>query len=259
MIPQQVVEESMADKQLKLKYPVIHLTSSYNEKLQTQPSIIRITHTQIQNELDLNPLFFFPTTSSPSSERELIHGKYEILLPASNRILLPAAATSAFASSSSSDAAPLSPSDGVVSSITGGFFASLLSRLDNVSSLLAINPFYKLSADDFSGETPWTTRFFGMCDSYSFPLSSQQARMIVHENIKLFTRNYAMLFIVLDAACVGWILSKLSPFGALFLRKSVLVLSDYATPTSQNLLARLAIESIVFHVVMNLRGCAGLV
>ncbi|CAH2065424.1 unnamed protein product, partial [Thlaspi arvense] len=168
-----------------------------------------------------------------------------------SEILLLVAAASAFASSSSSDAAPSSASNGVVSSITDGFFASLLSRL------------VTLSAHDFSGETLWTTGFFGMCDSYSFPSSSQQARMRFHENIKRFARNYATLFIVFfacavsDAACIGWIVSKLSSFGALVLRKSVLVLSDYATPTSQNLLARLAIESIVFHVVMNLRGCVG--
>ncbi|CAH2035165.1 unnamed protein product, partial [Thlaspi arvense] len=70
-----------------------------------------------------------------------------------SEILLPAAAASASASSSSSYTAPSSASDDVVSSITGGFFASLLSRLVTVSSLLAINPFYKLSADDFSGIT----------------------------------------------------------------------------------------------------------
>ncbi|KAG2241580.1 hypothetical protein Bca52824_096436 [Brassica carinata] len=117
-----------------------------------------------------------------------------------------AAAASAPASSSSSSsaaAATSSASDDVVSSITGGFFASLLSRLVTVSSLLTINPFSKLSADDFSGDTPqWTTGFFGACDSYSFPSSSQQARMRVHENIKRFARNYATLFIVFFACAL---------------------------------------------------------
>ena len=122
-----------------------------------------------------------------------------------------AAPAPASSSSSSAAAAPSSASDDVVSSITGGFFASLLSRLVTVSSLLAINPFSKLSADDFSGDTPpWTTGFFGACDSYSFPASSQQARMRVHENIKRFARNYATLFIVFFAcALYGFLLSLL--------------------------------------------------
>ncbi|KAH0902481.1 hypothetical protein HID58_041984 [Brassica napus] len=114
-----------------------------------------------------------------------------------------AAPAPASSSSSSAAAAPSSASDDVVSSITGGFFASLLSRLVTVSSLLTINPFSKLSADDFSGDTPpWTTGFFGACDSYSFPASSQQARMRVHENIKRFARNYATLFIVFFACAL---------------------------------------------------------
>ncbi|XP_010412553.1 PREDICTED: PRA1 family protein H-like, partial [Camelina sativa] len=114
-----------------------------------------------------------------------------------------AAAASSSAPVSTSAAATSSASDDVVSSITGGFFASLLSRLVTVSSLLTINPFSKLSADDFSGDTPpWTTGFFGNCDSYSFPSSSQQARMRVHENIKRFARNYATLFIVFFACAL---------------------------------------------------------
>lgn len=114
-----------------------------------------------------------------------------------------AAAASTSSSVSSSAAAPSAASDDVVSSVTGGFFASLLSRIVTVSSLLTINPFSKLSADDFSGDTPpWTTGFFGNCESYSFPSSSQQARMRVHENIKRFARNYATLFIVFFACAL---------------------------------------------------------
>ncbi|KAG2307034.1 hypothetical protein Bca52824_026782 [Brassica carinata] len=114
-------------------------------------------------------------------------------------------------SSSSSSAAPASSSasEDVVSFITGGFFASFLSRLVTVSSLLTINS-SKLSADDFSGETPpWTTGFFGACDSYLFPSSSQQARMRVRENIKRLARNYPTLFIVFFACAFATVYSVL--------------------------------------------------
>lgn len=70
-------------------------------------------------------------------------------------------------------------------------------QLVAVFSLVTVNPFSKLSADDFAGETPpWTTRFFGDSDSYSFPSSSHEARNRVHENVKRFARNYATLLIL---------------------------------------------------------------
>ncbi|KAJ4871550.1 PRA1 family protein H [Raphanus sativus] len=150
-----------------------------------------------------NPLSL--SVPDPAFESWLRDSGYLDLLD--HRTSAAAAAAAAPASSSSSSsaaaAAPSSASDDVVSSITGGFFASLLSRLVTVSSLLTINPFSKLSADDFSGDTPpWTTGFFGACGSYSFPSSSQQARMRVHENIKRFARNYATLFIVFFACAL---------------------------------------------------------
>ncbi|XP_010537034.1 PREDICTED: PRA1 family protein H [Tarenaya hassleriana] len=102
-----------------------------------------------------------------------------------------------------SAAAATSASDDAVSTITGGFSASLLSRFATLFSLLAINPFSKLAPDDFAGDTPlWTTGFLGSVDSYSFPSSSQQARMRIHENIKRFARNYAMLLIVFFACAL---------------------------------------------------------
>ncbi|CAA7039685.1 unnamed protein product [Microthlaspi erraticum] len=146
-----------------------------------------------------NPLSL--SVPDPAFESWLRDSGYLELLD--HRTSAAAAAVSASASSSSSAATPSAASDDVVSSITGGFFASLLSRLVTVSSLLTINPFSKLSADDFSGDTPpWTTGFFGTCDSYSFPSSAQQARMRVHENIKRFARNYATLFIVFFACAL---------------------------------------------------------
>ncbi|KAG2310530.1 hypothetical protein Bca52824_022087 [Brassica carinata] len=52
---------------------------------------------------------------------------------------------------------------------------ALSAQLVAVLSLLTINPFSKLSADYFTGETPpWITSFFGDSDSYSFPLSSHE-------------------------------------------------------------------------------------
>ncbi|ESQ54517.1 hypothetical protein EUTSA_v10026112mg [Eutrema salsugineum] len=146
-----------------------------------------------------NPLSL--SVPDPAFESWLRDSGYLELLD--HRTSAAAAAATASTSSSSSAAAPSSSSDDVVSSITSGFFASLLSRLVTLSSLLTINPFSKLSADDFSGDTPpWTTGFFGTCDSYSFPSSSQQARMRVHENIKRFARNYATLFIVFFACAL---------------------------------------------------------
>ncbi|CAF1896746.1 unnamed protein product [Brassica napus] len=74
---------------------------------------------------------------------------------------------------------------------------ALSTQLVAVFCLLTINPFSKLSADDFSGDTlTWTTSFFGDSDSYSFPSSSHEARNRVHENVKRFARNYVTLFIL---------------------------------------------------------------
>lgn len=77
------------------------------------------------------------------------------------------------------------------------FFVSILSHLGTLLSLFTLNPFSKLTSDDFSGPTPsWTLAFVGFCDSYSFPSSSSQARLRVHENVKRYARNYATLFII---------------------------------------------------------------
>ncbi|XP_059661493.1 PRA1 family protein H [Cornus florida] len=84
--------------------------------------------------------------------------------------------------------------------IANGFFRSVFSYLATILSLFTLNPFAKLTADDFSGETPsWTLGFIGFCDSYSFPSSPSQARLRVHENVKRYARNYASLFILFFA------------------------------------------------------------
>ncbi|GFZ05757.1 prenylated RAB acceptor 1.H [Actinidia rufa] len=84
-----------------------------------------------------------------------------------------------------------------VDSPSRGLFLSIFSHIGTLLSLFTLNPFAKLTTDDFSGETPsWTHGFVGSCGSYSFPSSSTQARLRVHENVKRYARNYASLSIL---------------------------------------------------------------
>ncbi|XP_042028381.1 PRA1 family protein H-like, partial [Salvia splendens] len=99
------------------------------------------------------------------------------------------------------------PSDSAAESATakisssGAFIVSrFLSRVWTLLSLLTFNPFSKLAATDFSGDTPpWTVAFFGSSESYSFPSSRSQARLRVHENVKRYARNYTTLFFLFFA------------------------------------------------------------
>ncbi|GAB2284491.1 hypothetical protein Dimus_018944 [Dionaea muscipula] len=87
-----------------------------------------------------------------------------------------------------------------VTGLAYGLVMSLVSSLVTLLSLFTINPFSKLAADDFSGQTPhWSTGFLGSADSYSFPSSPVQGRMRVHENVKRYARNYATLFVLFFA------------------------------------------------------------
>ncbi|RAL45454.1 unnamed protein product [Cuscuta campestris] len=106
--------------------------------------------------------------------------------------------------SSSTTATTLPPSDAVstttISPISSGFFLSFFSYVGTLLSLFTLNPFSKLTSNDFSGETPsWTLNLIGSSDSYSFPSSPAQARVRVHENVKRYARNYASLFIIFFA------------------------------------------------------------
>ncbi|KAF9666746.1 hypothetical protein SADUNF_Sadunf16G0260800 [Salix dunnii] len=84
---------------------------------------------------------------------------------------------------------------------TAGLFISFFSHILTLLSLFTLNPFSKLTTDDFSGQTPsWTRSFFADSGSYSFPSGSDQARLRVNENVKRYARNYASLFI-LSFAC----------------------------------------------------------
>lgn len=85
-------------------------------------------------------------------------------------------------------------------SISNGVFVLIFSHIGTLLSLFTLNPFAKLTSDDFSGDTPsWTLQFVGSFDSYSFPSSPSQARLRVHENVKRYARNYASLFVLFFA------------------------------------------------------------
>lgn len=113
---------------------------------------------------------------------------------------------SSAAAAASSDAAVTNSSAAAVST-SNGVFVLIFSHIGTLLSLLTLNPFAKLTSDDFSGDTPsWTLQFVGSFDSYSFPSSPSQARLRVHENVKRHARNYASLF-VLFFACSLYALS----------------------------------------------------
>ncbi|GAU29673.1 hypothetical protein TSUD_53250, partial [Trifolium subterraneum] len=80
---------------------------------------------------------------------------------------------------------------------------SLSSKLLTLLSFITLNPFAKLTADDFNSDTPsWSRSFIGSYSSYSFPSSPSQTRFRVHENVKRYARNYAYLFIVFFASAL---------------------------------------------------------
>ncbi|WMV60432.1 hypothetical protein MTR67_053817 [Solanum verrucosum] len=107
--------------------------------------------------------------------------------------------TAAAATTASSDTAVTNSAAAAVS-ISNGVFVLIFSRIGTLLSLLTLNPFAKLTSDDFSGDTPsWTLQFVGSFDSYSFPSSPSQARLRVHENVKRYARNYASLFVLFFA------------------------------------------------------------
>ncbi|KAL5972549.1 hypothetical protein ACLOJK_039353 [Asimina triloba] len=104
--------------------------------------------------------------------------------------------TSAASPSSSSPSTSGPPAAGFCRAIIAAAAASL----NTFASLLTLNPFAKLTADDFSAETPsWTVGFFGVVDSYSWPAGPSQARMRVQENVKRYAHNYACLGLIFCA------------------------------------------------------------
>uniref|UniRef100_A0A7N0RED2 PRA1 family protein n=1 Tax=Kalanchoe fedtschenkoi TaxID=63787 RepID=A0A7N0RED2_KALFE len=88
------------------------------------------------------------------------------------------------------------PTSSALTAATTGLFHGLFSAIGTLASLLTFNPMTRLTAEDFSGETPsWTLGFLGGCESYAFPSSAAQAKLRACENAKRFARNYAYLFI----------------------------------------------------------------
>ncbi|WOL19107.1 hypothetical protein Cni_G27904 [Canna indica] len=80
-------------------------------------------------------------------------------------------------------------------SLAAGF-----SALRTLASLFTLNPFAKLTSEDFTGETPsWTLEFIGRADSYSWPAGPSQARMRVQENFRRYARNYGVLSVLVFA------------------------------------------------------------
>ncbi|XP_076911962.1 PRA1 family protein H-like [Bidens hawaiensis] len=96
---------------------------------------------------------------------------------------------------------PTPPTTTPTTTATTGFYLSnVITHIGILLSLLTMNPFSKLTNEDFSHDTPpWTLGFIGYSDSYSFPSSRAQARMRVTENNKRYCRNYFTLFIVFFA------------------------------------------------------------
>ncbi|KAK9152832.1 hypothetical protein Sjap_000312 [Stephania japonica] len=109
--------------------------------------------------------------------------------------------SSAAANNTSSTAASTSSSRYTTTTTTTRSVLSVVfAHLTTLLSLFTLNPFAKLSAEDFSGDTPsWTAAFIGDSGSYSVPSSPAQARLRVHENVKRYARNYSTLFIVFFA------------------------------------------------------------
>lgn len=103
---------------------------------------------------------------------------------------------------STSSAAASNPAAGPASS---GVAADVLAFARTLASLLALNPFARLSAADLAAPTPsWSLAFLGPpgAASYSWPPTPTQARLRVQENVRRYARNYAALAIIVFACCL---------------------------------------------------------
>ncbi|KAL6594378.1 hypothetical protein ACP70R_048571 [Stipagrostis hirtigluma subsp. patula] len=103
--------------------------------------------------------------------------------------------------SASASAAAASPASGA----SAGVAANVLAFARTLASLLALNPFARLSAADLAAPTPsWSLAFLGPpgAASYSWPPTPTQARLRVQENVRRYARNYAALSILVFACCL---------------------------------------------------------
>lgn len=144
------------------------------------------------NPLSLSvPEAAFETWLRDSGYIELVDQRTSDLHRLSSSSSSAAAASSVAAATTSTSAAA------VAATTVTGVLVSIFNRFVTFLSLLSFNPFAKLSSSDFSAQTPpWTSAFFASSDAYSFPSSSEQARLRVQENVKRYARNYASLFIL---------------------------------------------------------------
>jgi hypothetical protein len=136
-----------------------------------------------------NPLSL--SVPDPTLDRWLRDSGYLDLLDST------AASTSTTASSAAAITNPASVSAGVA--------ADVLAFARTLASLLALNPFARLSTADFAGSTPsWSLAFVGPpgAASYSWPPTPTQARLRVQENVRRYARNYAALSILVFACCL---------------------------------------------------------
>lgn len=142
-----------------------------------------------------NPLSL--SVPDPALDRWLRDSGYLDLLDSTTT----GAPSSASAPSTSASVAA-SPGAGPVSS---GVAADVLAFARTLASLLALNPFARLSTADLAAPTPsWSLAFVGPpgAASYSWPPTPTQARLRVQENVRRYARNYAALTILVFACCL---------------------------------------------------------
>jgi hypothetical protein len=139
-----------------------------------------------------NPLSL--SVPDPALDRWLRDSGYLDLLDST------AASAASTSTTASSAAAITNPA-----SVSAGVAADVLAFARTLASLLALNPFARLSTADFAGSTPsWSLAFVGPpgAASYSWPPTPTQARLRVQENVRRYARNYAALSILVFACCL---------------------------------------------------------
>lgn len=144
-----------------------------------------------------NPLSL--SVPDPALDRWLRDSGYLDLLDST--ATAPSSSASALSSSSTAAAAAASPT----ASASSGVAADVLAFARTLASLLALNPFARLSAADLAAPTPsWSLAFVGPpgAVSYSWPPTPTQARLRVQENVRRYARNYAALAILVFACCL---------------------------------------------------------
>uniref|UniRef100_A0A0E0LYM4 PRA1 family protein n=1 Tax=Oryza punctata TaxID=4537 RepID=A0A0E0LYM4_ORYPU len=117
-------------------------------------------------------------------------------------ILDSSASTSPF---STTTAAAASSTSTAINPTSGAAAAAVLAFARTLASVLALNPFARLSTADLAAPTPsWSLAFLGPpgAASYSWPPTSTQARLRVQENVRRYARNYAALSILVFACCL---------------------------------------------------------